>query len=71
MEKFVVGIVHNPHKDNELTTVVGMEFLDCPGFYQFYSTCDLGHFRKRPTRFDILHEIGRDVFAALKFDGFC
>lgn len=68
MQKLVVGIVGNPYKDGELTTVVGCEFYDCPGFYQFYAINSNGHFRKRPDKFDDIHPISKDVYRALKGD---
>ena len=67
-DKFVVGNVQNPYQENRIELVVGLEFHDCPGFFQFYAINSNGHFRKRPDKFDDVWPVSRGVFRSLKGD---
>lgn len=44
---YVIGRVWNELR-KEFAAVIGYEFRDTPGFYQFYQVGSKGHFRKSP-----------------------
>lgn len=65
MAECIVGEVLNP-LDGEYRAVVGFEFEDSPGYYQFYVIGKWGHFRKRVASCDRVDSVKREVARALK-----
>jgi len=56
MQKALIGLAWNKSKE-KFQPVVGFEFSDSPGYFQFYALDCLDHFRKFPDPHDELAEI--------------
>ena len=65
MTKALIGMVWNSDVE-EFWPVIGFEFSDSPGYYQFYRLTDYGHFRKSPSLCDIVAEIPHRLAIELK-----
>lgn len=63
---YVVGKVYNENK-KEFQAVIGHEFRDTPGFFQFFEIGTNGHFRKRPLQNDEIAPISKGIFDKLNF----
>lgn len=61
---YVVGKVWN-ETEKKFQGVIGYEFRDTPGFFQFFEIGTNGHFRKRPTENDEISPISQGIFDEL------
>jgi len=62
---YIVGKVWN-EIEKEFQSVVGFEFGDSLGFFQFFEIGTNGHFRKSPAEYDSIAPISCEIFNQLK-----
>jgi len=67
-KSYVVGKVWN-EVEKQFQSVVGYEFRDTPGFFQFFEIGTKGHFRKRPIEADHIAPISVEIFDQLEKNG--